>query len=207
MSKKQLVIKEMSQFPAAIKKLWGPPSILPSEDPDAYWKLAWAMAQAVEPTNAIEWMYLKDIVDYAWEIRQLRRHKAQLTRVEEMKFHASEKPESREQSERYFATAVGEADLFLESLSSFEAINKLLEVAEGRRTAVLRELENYQRNLASRLRKASDDAIIEGEFTETDPASGTGGERAAKPDVKADVKADNDSAPKENDGSKPRDAA
>jgi hypothetical protein len=204
MSKKQLVIKEMSQIPTATKKLWGPPPLLPSEDPDAYWKLAWAMAQAVEPANAIEWMYLKDIVDYAWEIRQLRRHKAQLTRVEEVKFHASEKPESREQTERYFATAAGETDLFLESLSSFEAINKLLEVAEGRRTAVLRELENYQRNLASRLRKASDDAIIEGEFTEAAPASGeTGGEPAAK----ADVKADNDSAPKENTGAKPRDAA
>jgi hypothetical protein len=77
-------------------------------------------------------MYLKDIVDYAWEIRQLRKHKAQLTRIEEVKSHVGQKPESREQTERYFATVTGEADLFLESLSSFEAINNLLEVAEVR---------------------------------------------------------------------------
>ena len=50
-------------MPAAIKKLWGPPPVLPSESQEDYWKLAVAMAQAVEPANGIEWIYLKDIVD------------------------------------------------------------------------------------------------------------------------------------------------
>ena len=204
MSKKQLVIKEMSQFPSAIKKLWGPPPILPSEDPEVYWKFAFAIAHSVDPGDAIVWILLKDLVDHSWEIRELRKHKTQIIRIEVSKFLAKQKPEATEEFEQYLATPQGEAQLFFESLSRFENINKLIEVAERRRLAALQEIEKYKSVLASRLRKASDDAIIEGEFTEAAPASGeTGGEPAAK----ADVKADNDSAPKENTGAKPRDAA
>jgi hypothetical protein len=186
MSKKQLAINEMSQFPAALKKLWGPPPILPSEDPEAYWKFALAIAEVVDPADAIMWLtFLKDFVDYSWEIRELRKHKAQLIVVAKKNFleENSDDDEAREQNERYLATPPGEAELFLESLPSLEAIDKLIEAAEGRRRGALREIGNYEAKLASRLRKASDDAIIEGECTETDltpAASGNG------PPLKAD---------------------
>ncbi len=196
MSKKQLVIKVMSQMPAVIRKLWGPPPILPSEDPEVYWKFAFAIAHSVDPGDAIVWILLKDLVDHSWDIRELRKHKAQIIRIEVRKLLAEEKPEEREEFEKYLTTPAGEAEVFLESLSCFEDINKLIEAAERRRLAALQEIEKYRSVLASRLRKASDDAIIEGEFTEAAPASG---ERAAK--------ADNDSAPKENAGAKPLDAA
>jgi hypothetical protein len=32
----------------------------------------------VQPADPIEWMYLKDIVDYTWEIRRLRKYQVQL---------------------------------------------------------------------------------------------------------------------------------
>jgi hypothetical protein len=200
MSKKQLIIKEMSQFPAAIKKLWGPPSILPSEDPEVYWKFALAIAHSVDPADAIAWILLKDLVDHSWEIRELRKHKAQIVTIEVGKVLTEQKPEEKEELERYLATPEGEAQMFFKSLSRFEKINELLEVAERRRMASLQEIEKYKSALASHLRKASDDAIIEGEFTEADAVSAaSGSERAAK--------ADNDPVPKDNDGAKPRDAA
>jgi hypothetical protein len=181
--KQQLIVKEMSQFPAVIRKLWGRPPILPSEDPEIYWKLAFAMAQAVEPANAIEWQYLKDFIDYTWEIRELRKHKAEVIRVRQGWFLDGLKPEVRKKNEEkileYQSTDTGETERFLECLPFLESIDERLKAAEDRRTAALRDLENFQARLATRLRKASDDAIIEAEYTETDPVSGAvGNERA-----------------------------
>jgi hypothetical protein len=204
MSKQQLIVKEMSQFPAAIKKLWGPPSILPSEDAEVYWKFALAIAHSVDPADAIAWILLKDLVDHSWEIRELRKHRAQIIRIEASKFLAEQTAEAREEFKQYLGTPEGEAQMFFESVSRFENINELIEAAERRRMASLREIEKYKSVLASRLRKASDDAIIEGQFTETDPASG---DIRGEPAAKTDVKADNDSAAKENDGAKSCDAA
>jgi hypothetical protein len=173
MTKKQLIVRGATQMPAAIKKLWGPPPVHPSESQEDYWKLAVAMAQAVEPANAIEWIYLKDVADYTWNIRELRKHQARVIPVEEEKYHHSH-PSNRASNEPYFATALGKAELFLEGLETFESINKLLEVAESRRTAMLNEIESYRKILASRLRKASDD-IIEGDFSEDAPVCGAAG--------------------------------
>jgi len=173
MAKKQLIIRGATQMPAAIKKLWGPPPVHPSESQEEYWRLAVAMAQAVEPANAIEWIYLKDVADYTWNIRELRKHQAQVIRVAEQKCHENH-PKSQAVNARYYATALGKADLFLDRLESFESINKLLEVAESRRTAMLNEIESYRKILASRFRKASDD-IIEGDFSEHAPVCGAAG--------------------------------
>jgi hypothetical protein len=173
MAKKQLIIRGATQMPAAIKKLWGPPPVHPSESQEDYWKLAVAMAQAVEPANAIEWIYLKDVADYTWNIRELRKHQAQVIRVAEQKCHENH-PKSQAVNARYYATALGKADLFLDRLESFESINKLLKVAESRRTAMLNEIESYRKILASRFRKASDD-IIEGDFSEHAPVRGAAG--------------------------------
>src|SRR5580698_6967171 len=106
MTKKQLIVRGATQMPAAIKKLWGPPPVHPSESQEDYWKLAVAMAQAVEPANAIEWIYLKDVADYTWNIRELRKHQARVIPVEEEKYHHSHSSD-RASNEPYFATALG----------------------------------------------------------------------------------------------------
>ena len=83
MAKQQLIVSGASQMPALIKKLWGPPPIPRTEDPAVYWKLGLAMAEAVQPADPIEWMYLKDVVDYTWEIRRLRKYKVELIAIQE----------------------------------------------------------------------------------------------------------------------------
>jgi hypothetical protein len=171
MAKKQLIVSGASQMPAAVRKLWGPPPILPNADPEVYWKLAAAMLRDVQPGNVVELMYLKDIVDDTWEIRELRTHKAQLTNVEQIK--------SRLVSDEGFVSDMGQSLLFLNRLDRVETLNKLLESALARRAASLREIENVRDLLASRLRKASDDAILDGEFTEHDPGPSAAADGAA----------------------------
>jgi hypothetical protein len=175
MAKKQLIVSGLSQMPALIKKLWGPPPILHTEDPAVYWKLGLAMAEAVQPADPVEWMYLKDVVDYTWEIRRLRKYQVQLIVIQEGNFLSEARgllpPKEMRHWEERVATGQCEAEMFLKDLESFESINRLLDVAERRRTAALNEIGSYRKNFAPRLRKASDD-IIEGEFTEHDPGPG-----------------------------------
>jgi hypothetical protein len=179
MAKKQLIVRGASQMPASIKKLWGSPPILLTEDPEAYWKLAAAMVQDVEPANVVELMHVKDIVDDTWEIRELRKHKSQLTVAEAIKFNNPLNEELREQNAQLFATDFGQTYLFLDRLEVVDTLNKLLESALARRAASLREIGNLKVILASRLRKASDDAILEGVFTEHDPGPGAAAGGAA----------------------------
>jgi hypothetical protein len=175
MEKKQLIVSGLSQMPALIKKLWGPPPIPRAEDPAVYWKLGLAMAQAVLPADPIEWMYLKDVVDYTWEIRRLRKYKVELIAIQERSLLSQARevvqPKEMRQLEEHFAMGFGESEAFFEKLESFESINRLLDVAESRRTATLNDIASYRKNFARHLRKASDD-IIEGQFTEHDPGRG-----------------------------------
>jgi hypothetical protein len=170
MAKRQLIISGASQMSAAVKKLWGSPPILRTEDPEVYWKLAAGMVQDVGPANVVELMYVKDIVDDTWEIRELRKHKAQLTNVEEIKGNGSLKNELAKA--QLLGTDFGQTYLFLDRLEVVDTLNKLLESALARRAASLREIGNLRDILASRLRKVSDDSILEGEFTERDPSPG-----------------------------------
>jgi hypothetical protein len=175
MAKKQLIVSGLSQMPALIRKLWGPPPIHRSEDPAVYWKLGLAMAEALQPADPIEWMYLKDVVDYTWEIRRLRKYQVQLIAIQERTFLSEARklipPKEMKRWKELVETGQYETEMFLKDLESFENINRLLDVAESRRTAALNEIASYRKTFAPRLRKASDD-IIEGEFIEHDPVRG-----------------------------------
>jgi hypothetical protein len=184
MAKKQLIVSGLSQMPALIRKLWGPPPIHRSEDPAVYWKLGLAMAEAVQPADPIEWMYLKDVVDYTWEIRRLRKYQVQLIAIQERTFLSEARklipPKEMKRWKELVETGQYETEMFLKDFESFENINRLLDVAESRRTAALNEIASYRKTFAPRLRKASDD-IIEGEFIEHDPVRGApGGALASK---------------------------
>jgi hypothetical protein len=167
-NKKQLIVSALSQMPAAVKKLWGSPPILRTEDPAVYWKVGLAMAEAVQPADSI------DVVDYTWEIRRLRKFQVQFVDIQEGTFLSEARklmpPKEMQRWNELIATGQCETEMFLKDLESFESINRFLGVAESRRTAALNEIASYRKTFAPRLRKASDD-IIEGEFTEHDPGT------------------------------------
>jgi hypothetical protein len=178
MTKQAVALKEITQIPADIEELWGTPPLLSSEDPDIYRKYILKVAQAVRPADLIEWLWLKDIADYTWEVRRLRRIKCQLIE----RRHEQVRKEFIEERVRAGKPVpkkitIGESttvQIFIDELDNYQRIDALLAAAEGRSIALLREIERRRDGLAARLQKASDE-IIDGDFTEHHPGAEGGG--------------------------------
>lgn len=64
------------RIPASIRQLLGPPALTPFEDADAYERLLVWIADAIRPRDAVEWLWVRDLVDLTWDQGRLRRAKA-----------------------------------------------------------------------------------------------------------------------------------
>jgi hypothetical protein len=147
LSTRDLSAGEITQIPPVIEELWKNASVFQSEDSEAYKRLWLEIAKSLRPTDIIEWLWIKDVLDFSWEIFRLRRVKAE------------------------FGPDFGfvQSDHFRDGLERYKVLDALLAASEARRIAVLREIERRRHNVASRLRRLSDD-IVDGEFTKTVPA-------------------------------------
>jgi hypothetical protein len=154
-------------IPSDIRKIWGEPPLLRNEDPETYEKLARQISQSVGPVDAIEWLWIKDILDLSWEIRRLRRFKTMLIELA--------RAGSEQADQAYYETEPGETRLFMRNLEFWQRIDHLLAVAESRRAATLREIARRRASLAELLRNASSE-IIEGECEEQVRIEGNSGE-------------------------------
>jgi hypothetical protein len=171
--------KPLRCVPPDIQALFGDAPLLSTEDPGLYWEMLDRFAASVEPTNVIEWLWVKDVADLSWEIARLRRYRALLiesrrksqnARVEYEREHAEdpdvylshelspEEIEARRSAPR-LDTEGDSANLFCELLFRYEPIDKLLISAELRRDRILRELDFRRERIASLLRKTSDQLI------------------------------------------------
>ena len=61
--------------PPDVLALFGESPLLGGEDDGSYHTLMERFAELVEPNDIIEWCWVKDLTDHAWEIRRLRRFK------------------------------------------------------------------------------------------------------------------------------------
>lgn len=61
--------------------LWGPPPLLPGEDPAIYEAFRRRIYEAVKPSDFIEETYVRDALDLTWQARGLRRLKEALLRL------------------------------------------------------------------------------------------------------------------------------
>jgi hypothetical protein len=180
--KRNLVSEVAPPIPGHIFSLLGDPPVLSTEDRTSYLNLLHSVAQAVEPKNPIEWTWAKDIVDLSWEIRRLRRFKAELIELQRRSrldaIEISEEPQyiapvwpsaaqkkHEERRKTELLTERGSAMAFLDVLTSYEKIDRLLASAETRRPVVLRDIQFYRESLAHLLQKASE--IIDAEYEET----------------------------------------
>ena len=59
-----------------LKKLFGPPPVLSSEDPKAYYAMWARILESLKPRDFIEQMLSKDLADATWEMKRYSRHKA-----------------------------------------------------------------------------------------------------------------------------------
>ena len=62
--------------PVEIRDMLGEPPLLATEDPNQYDALLAVLAREVKPSDFIEWLWVKDIADYTWDIIRYRRIKA-----------------------------------------------------------------------------------------------------------------------------------
>jgi hypothetical protein len=71
-------IKRRTLEPTPRLDLFGPPPLLEGEDAAAYDELLLRVSAAVKPVDILEDIWVRDIVDLAWEVFRLRRLKTNL---------------------------------------------------------------------------------------------------------------------------------
>jgi len=174
MAKRIQLRQSAPSIPDNIISLFGTPPVLGTEDAEEYWDLLRSFAQVIKPKNTVEWMWVNDVVYHSWNIRRLRGFKPLIVEErssladETMRFPFGSAIEARRKScpAEKIDTDRGLAVAFQNSIYVYEKIDRLLESAERRRNAVLREIHQYRESLAHLLEEASN-KIIEGEYRKT----------------------------------------
>jgi hypothetical protein len=159
--------------------LFGPPPLLEGEDTAAYDELLVRISGAVKPTDIFEEIWIRDIVDLVWEAFRLRRHQANLmTAVAHKGLKEILAPligwtDARNLAEAWAArerSAIKQVDKLLASagltmdavmaqalslkLDHIERIDRMIATAEGRRNAILREVDRHRTAWGQNLRQA-----------------------------------------------------
>ena len=71
--------------PEHVRALLGPSWLIEDEDPKLYEELLGRVGAAVEPTDIIDWLLLKDVVAITWEIQRSRRQRETIVRMGRLK--------------------------------------------------------------------------------------------------------------------------
>lgn len=168
---------------------YGPPPLLEGEDSAAYNELLARISGAVKPTDVLEEIWVRDIVDLTWEVFRWRRHKANLiTATTHQGVKAVLKPlvgasdadvlakawaqrdaNAVKEVKKKLATAglkmdAAVAQTVAVNLAEIERFDRMIMNAEMRRNAVLREVDRHRQSLGQALRRASDE--VEAEYEE-----------------------------------------
>lgn len=84
---------------AKLKKLFGPPPVLSSEDPKAYDAMWARILESLKASDFIEQMLGKDLTDATWEMKRYSRHKALVIERQYLEDQEVEKAEEAEETE------------------------------------------------------------------------------------------------------------
>ena len=173
----------------------GTPVLIPGEDASAFDQFADRIRTALKPANAIEEIYVDDVIFHGWEVRRWRRAKgglllasgpAALARVlgrlaikplatTLADGWASGDPAAVAKVEALMASAGLNYDVTLgEAMAAkidvMAGFDNLMAAAEGRFTTALKELERYRAGTAKRVRD-----IVDAEFEDLEgPINGEG---------------------------------
>jgi hypothetical protein len=161
--------------------LFGPPALVPGEDPALYEAARAAFCPALEPKDALEELSARDIADLSWEKLRMDRLKANFLRVAASEgvekilklltpsvSYASSKDLGRRWTLREPKALKEVADLLapagltedavmaltlVANLDAFERINRMAAGAEARRHVSLRELDRHRAAVATALKE------------------------------------------------------
>src|SRR5262245_38647915 len=158
--------------------LFGPPPLLEGEDTAAYDELLVRISGAVKPADILEEIWVRDVVDLVWEAFRLRRLKANfmatvahegLRKILETLIDWSDARDLAQAWATRERGAVKQVDELLASagftmdavmaqalslkLDAIERIDRMIATAEGRRNAILRELDRHRTTWGQNLRR------------------------------------------------------
>ena len=177
--------------------LFGPPPILPGEDAATYDALLAQVSTGVKPSDAIEKIWVRDVMDSSWEIFRLRRVKtsliaksipsalrttlAPLAHADDdsewmdvlIKKWVAQKPSAIKQVNRLLASAKLTFDTVIAravmaNIDDIERIDRCITIAEGRRDRILREIDRRRAAFAQALRDKMQD-VEDAEFETIEP--------------------------------------
>jgi hypothetical protein len=157
----------------------GPPPLYKGESEKEYSFLWERLRSEVRPRDVIEEMYVRDVIDYAWETRRYRRLKAKLLeasrakglwrvlcdlvpnpgdRMKLVSDWACDKLDARRKVAEMMQTAgldesAIEAQTFAALIGHIEQIDRLSMLADGRMVALLREIEHHRSSFGRQLRE------------------------------------------------------
>jgi hypothetical protein len=164
--------------------LFGAVSLIAGEHGKEYQALLDQITAAVEPSDILEEIWVRDVMDLTWECFRLRRLKANLMMTAAFEgLRNVLKPligpteavvladdwvvrdtDAIERVEKLLASADLTMDAVMaETLSirldDIERFDRMIAMAEARRSATLREVERHRDALARKLRRANDEAL------------------------------------------------
>jgi len=173
---------------------FGMPTLLRGEDAKAFQKLSERINKTVKPVDALEEIWVADIVHLQWELRRLQESKAQFIRL---KFEESigevlssvigtvkaqgvlvdrkvGADGAQERLEKIFQAAelsqsTVDAQTIILYLGEIERLDRMVSAAEVRRNNAIREVRFHREALARSLHRACE-KVEDAEFTEI-PAS------------------------------------
>jgi hypothetical protein len=155
----------------------GEPGLMLGEDAQGYDELLAQVRRALTSRDVMEEMWIRDVVDLAWDVFRLRRMKANLLRVRARdairevisplvrdswkladKWHARDEAAVRT-VEAMLRSAGMSMDTVMaatlgQQIDHVAQIEAMIAHAEVRRGVALREVERYRANLAANLRRA-----------------------------------------------------
>jgi hypothetical protein len=169
--------------PTSADAALGPASLIPGEKPCSYDELLARFTEALKPSDIVEEMWVRDVVDLVWEVLRLRRLKANLLSAcahEGMKevllsmhagdeFTASRKWEARDaeavkRCEKALAAGGFSIDTvmartFSERMFDMERFERMTTAAELRRNTALQQIERHRAGFGSKLRRSTAEAL------------------------------------------------
>jgi hypothetical protein len=167
-------------IPREVRAILGRPALIPGEDPAAYERLLAEVSIAARPADTIEWLLIEDVVNLVWEAQRLRRTKAGLLTLGQrdslaglltqivgferahalaQRCLAGDQDALRDAEELLREAGLDDdamtARAFARHLDVMVQLGRMLDLANRRRDAVLRELERRRDSFARRLRSAT----------------------------------------------------
>jgi hypothetical protein len=166
---------------------FGPPPLIEGEDAAAYDELLTRVSAAIKPADILEDIWVRDIVDFVWNAFRLRRLQANLITASAynglqtvlaplidqglrqlVEDWARREPNAIKEVNHILASADLTMDAVMahtlcENLDSMERIDSMIALAEGRRDAILHEIDRHRATLGHALRRTVEQ-IEEGEY-------------------------------------------